>query len=204
MEKFSKFLEKLQNKRSDYVTDPYDQQSMYEDIASNVESLSPEAVAGIAGVESEFGKYQKPLLGGSAKGTFQLMPNTIKYLNARLEKKGSEPEVNPLREEARLTSELMKQHESELKKTLGDEKELTPADFFVKHNLGQGMGRKLLRAPAIEEVGEILPEKVIESNPSIYKGKTKEEALAEIRQRLNKKSNEFKFEDRSPLGFLKD
>lgn len=197
----SKFLEKLFNQRTEYVTDPYDQQSMYEDVAKN-SILTPEEVAGIGGLESEHGKYDKPLEGGRARGTFQLMPSTKKYLKTGLKEQGSEPEVNPLREEARLAAEMMKQNEAEARKTLG--KDPTAVDIFIKHNLGQGMGKKLMRAPAVLPMDEILPEHIIEGNPGLYKDKTKESALKEIQRRLNKKSKEFKFEDRSPLGFLNE
>jgi hypothetical protein len=173
---------------------------MFEDVSKNVEDLSPEDVAGLAGVESEFGKYDKPLTGGSARGTFQLMPNTIRYLKERLEKQGSEPEANPLREEARLAGELMKQHESEL----GENIEPTIDNLYVKHNLGGGAGKKFLKAKSSVPTEEFLSEEVIESNPSIYKDKTKGEAFKEIQRRLKEKRSQFKFEDRSPLGFLKE
>ena len=201
-QKFAKTLQKLMGPEN-YVSDPYDQQSMYEDVAAE-SSLTPEEIAGIAGVESEFGKYDQPLKGGSARGTFQLMPNTIKYLQERLSAQGSEREPNPLREEARLTGELMKQHEKELGKTLGKDSEISPADVYVKHNLGAGMGKKLLKAKGKTSISDILPEKVIEANPSIYKDKNKAQTLEEIQKRLDKKSKEFKFEDRGPLGFLEE
>lgn len=203
-EKFLQMIKKLSEERSEYVTDPYDVQSMYEEIASDNNSLTPRDVAAIGGVESEHGKYQSPLGGGSARGTFQLMPKTIKYLKERLEDKGIPEEINPLREEARLTKELMKQHENELKNTLGKDVAPTVKDLYIKHNLGAGMGKKLLRAPADAPIENILPEKVINSNPSIYKGKTKKSAIEEIQKRLDKKGEEFNFEDRSLLGFLKD
>jgi len=194
-----KFLKKLMGP-DNYVEDPYDQQSMYEDISSS-SSLSPEEIAGIAGVESEFGKYDSPLEGGRARGTFQLMPNTIKYLSERSE---SPREPNPLREEARLMKELMPQHENELKKSLGVEVDITPEQIYVKHNLGSGMGKSLLKAKGATSIEDILPEEIIEANSSIYKGKNKNQVIKEIKKRLNKKSKEFKFEDRSPLGFLED
>lgn len=200
--KLAKTLKKLMGPEN-YVEDPYDQQAMYEDVAAK-SSLTPEQIAGIAGVESEFGKYDKPLKGGSARGTFQLMPNTIKYLQERLSIQGSEREPNPLREEARLTSELMRQHEKELRKTLKGEIEITPEDVYVKHNLGAGMGKKLLKAKDETLTSDILPEKVIEANPSIYKDKNKAQTLKEIQKRLDRKSKEFKFEDRGPLGFLEE
>lgn len=195
-----KFLKKLKGPE-EYVTDPYDQQSMYEEIAAASNSLTPQQVAGLAGVESEFGKYDKPMVGGRARGTFQLMPNTIKYLRERLD---GEQESNPLREEARLMAELIPQHEKELEGTLGKDVEITPADIFVKHNLGAGMGKKLLRAKKNTPVAEILPEHIIEANPSIYKDKTKGTTLEDIQKKLDKKSKQFKFEDRSPLGFLEE
>ncbi len=199
----AKFLKKLRGPE-EYVTDKYDQQSMYEDVAAASESLSPQDVAGIAGVESEFGKYDKPMVGGRARGTFQLMPNTIKYLQERLATEGSEREPNPLREEARLMSELVPQHEAELEKTLGKDAEINPSDIFVKHNLGAGMGKKLLKAKGKTPTSEILPEHVIEANPGIYKDKTKSKTLKDIQKKLDSKSKEFKFEDRSPLGFLEE
>lgn len=200
--KFAKTLQKLIGP-DNYVEDPYDQQSMYEDVAAE-SSLTPEEIAGIAGVESQFGKYNKPLKGGSARGTFQLMPNTVRYLQERLSSKGSERESNPLREEARLTGELMKQHEKELTKTLGKDAEISPTNVYVKHNLGAGMGRKLLRAKGKTPMEEILPEGVIEANPSLYKDRNKAETLEEIQKRLDEKSKEFKFENRGPLGFLEE
>ena len=200
--KFIKTMQKLKGP-DNYFSDPYDQQSMYEDVATK-SSLTPEEIAGIAGVESEFGKYNQPLKGGSARGTFQLMPNTIKYLQERLSSQGSEKETNPLREEARLTGELMKQHEQELGKTLGEDVEISPADVYVKHNLGAGMGKKLLKAKDKTPTQDILPENIIDANPSIYKDKNKAQTLKEIQNRLDKKSKEFKFENRGPLGFLEE
>jgi len=83
--KLIKTLKKLGAERTELVTDPYDQQAMYEEIAAASEFLKPEDIAGLAGVESEFGKYDKPMVGGRARGTFQMMPNTIKYLSERSE-----------------------------------------------------------------------------------------------------------------------
>jgi len=197
--KLAKTLKKLMGP-DNYVEDRYDQQSMYEDIAQS-SSLTPEEIAGFAGIESEFGKYKKPLKGGSARGTFQLMPNTIKYLSERSE---DPREANPLREEARLMKELMPQHEKELRKTLKGEVEITPEDVYVKHNLGSGMGKKLLKAPDNMPIEEILPENVIDANPSIYQGKNKAQALQKIKDKLDSKSKQFKFEDRGPLGFLEE
>lgn len=197
--KLSKTLKKLMGP-SEYVSDPYDQQSMYEEIATSTE-LTPEEIAGIAGVESQFGKYNEPLMGGSARGTFQLMPNTMKYLSERSE---APREANPLREEARLMKELMPQHEKGLQKSLGVEVDITPEQVYVKHNLGQGMGKKLLKAGSKTPIEDILPEQVILANPSIYEGKNKAQVLKEIKKRLNTKSKEFKFEDRGPLGFLEE
>lgn len=195
----SKFLKKLLGPK-ELVTDPYDQQSMYEEIASST-GLSPEDIAGIAGVESEFGKYDKPLSGGSARGTFQMMPTTSKYLAER----SPEPrETNPLREQARLMKELIPQHIQEIQNALGEDTEITPEQIYIKHNLGAGMGKKLLKAKDKTPIEEIISGKVIEANPSIYKGKNKSEVLKEIQKRLNTKSKEFKFEDRSPLGFLEE
>jgi hypothetical protein len=189
---------------SEYVTDPYDQQSMYEDIAKSSESLEPKDIAAIAGVESQFGKYTKPLAGGSARGEFQIMPNTLKYLSERADSKGIPREANPLREQARVMAELIPQHEEELKKTLGPDADISASDIYVKHALGQGMGKKLLKASPDTLAEEILPEKVIAGNPSIYEGKSKSEIMKEIQKRLNKKSTEFKFEKRGPLDFLED
>lgn len=197
--KLAKTLKKLMGPEN-YVEDPYDQQSMYEEIAES-SSLTPEEIAGFAGVESQFGKYNAPLQGGSARGTFQLMPNTIKYLSERSD---SPREANPLREEARLMKELMPQHERELQKSLGAEVEITPEQIYVKHNLGQGMGKKLLKAAEKTQIEDILPEAVIFANPSIYEGKNKKQIMKEIKKRLNTKSKEFKFEDRGPLGFLEE
>ena len=199
--KLLKTLKKLGATREEYVTDPYDQQSMYEDIAASSDNLEPEDIAAIAGVESNFGKNTKNMAGSRASGTFQMMPQTLKYLS---ERSPEAHEANPLREEARLMKELIPQHEKELSITLGPDADISATEVFVKHNLGNGAGKKLLRASKDTPIGEILSEDVIGANPSIYKGKNKSQVLDEIQKRLKKKSSEFKFENRGPLGFLED
>lgn len=155
----------MQNRKATYVEKtPSD---VYRDVGLE-SGLPAEDVAAIGGLESEHGKFDSPIEGGSARGLFQFQPGTAEDLEA-----GSSDSLGDLDTQ----SKLMKLY---LDKNKVDNAE----DAFIKHNLGGTGGAKFMAAPDDALVSDIVPERVIAANP-IYKVKTVGEARKLIKEKLN-------------------
>ena len=141
---------------------------VYKDVGQD-SGLPAEDIAAIGGLESEHGKYNKPMKGGSAEGLFQFQPDTAEHLD-----KGSSKSLDDMNTQ----SKLMKLY---LDKNKVDNVE----DAFVKHNLGPGRGEKFMSAADHELVASVIPANVIRANPSLYNVKTIGEARKKIKDRLN-------------------
>src|SRR5690606_3217422 len=114
---------------------------IYREVAGEFEQFSPEDIAAIGGVESQHGKFNEPLVGGSARGLFQFQPETADYLEP-----GSSESIEDLDTQAK----LMKLY---LQKTGADSIE----DAYTKHNLGPTGGRKFLEASDETPISEVIP-----------------------------------------------
>lgn len=142
---------------------------IYRDVAEGSD-LTAEDVAAIGGIESQHGKFDRPIKGGSARGLFQFQPDTAEYLE-----EGSSEDLHDLDNQAK----LMKLY---LEKNKVDNAE----DAFAKHNLGSSRGQKFMDAPDDALVTDVIPFRVIRANPSIYNVKTIGEARQRIKEKLAK------------------
>lgn len=162
MEKLKKLLE---NRKKTYVErTPND---IYRDVAS-ASNLEPDEVAAIGGVESQHGKFDRPLMGGSAQGLFQFQPDTAEYLSP-----GSSESLSDLDTQSKLMKLYLQKNKVE-----------SAEDAFIKHNLGPTRGAKLLSAPDEALVSSVVPARVIRANPGLYNVKTVGEAKQKIKDKL--------------------
>lgn len=156
----------LQGRKATYVEKtPND---VYREVAENSE-LSPEDVAGIGGVESAHGKFEKPIQGGSARGLFQFQPPTAEDLEP-----GSSASITDMNtQSALMTKYLDKNNQS------------TAEDSYALHNLGPSRGKKFLAADDKELISNVIPARVIRANSGLYGVKTVGEAKVLIKKKLN-------------------
>jgi len=131
-------------------------------------ALTPEEIASIGGVESQHGKYLKPLQGGTATGIFQFQPPTAEDL-----KEGSSESLL----DRNTQSDLMTAY-------LNKNQQTTPESAYAMHNLGPSRGKKFLAADDKDLVSAVIPDRVIRANPGLYKFKTVGEARAAIKKKL--------------------
>jgi len=166
MNKLKKLLE---NRKATYVEKtPND---VYRDVGNETD-LSADDVASIGGIESQHGKFDRPIEGGSARGLFQFQPDTAEYLHP-----GSSDNLNDLNTQSKL-----------MKLYLDKNKVDNPEDAFVKHNLGPGRGQKFMDASDEALISSVIPRRVIRANSGIYGVKTVGEARQKIKDKLKKGS----------------
>lgn len=163
----NKLKKLLSDRKATYVEKtPND---VYRDIASD-NNLSAEDVAGIGGVESQHGKYNKPLKGGSATGLFQFQPVTAEHLEP-----GSSESLNDMNTQTSLMKKYLEKNDTE-----------NVEDAYVKHNLGPSRGKKFMQAQDTDLVSEVIPARVIRANPGLYDVQTVGEARQRIKEKLSK------------------
>lgn len=163
MEKLKKILDK---RKETYVEKtPKD---VYREVAGKSDKLSTEDIAGIGGVESQHGKYNKPLKGGVAEGLFQFQPATAEHLEP-----GSSKTLNDINTQSSLMSKYLEKNKQE-----------NPESAYAMHNLGPTRGSKFNNADDSELVSNVIPSYVIRANPGLYKVKTVGEARELIRKKL--------------------
>lgn len=165
-DKLNKLNKLMSGRKKTYVEKT--PEDVYREVAGNFEHLDPEDIAKIGGVESQHGKYDKPLRGGSATGLFQFQPKTAEYLQPG----SSETLSNPSTQ-----AELMKLY-------LEKNKAQNPEHAYAMHNLGPTGARKFLEASDDESISNIIPRSVIRANPGLYNVKTVGEAKARIKAKL--------------------
>lgn len=163
MEKLKRLLE---SRKKTYVEKT--PEDVYRDVGQST-GIAAEDVAAIGGLESQHGKYDSPLEGGSARGLFQFQPKTAEYLDP-----GSSKSLNDLDTQSKL-----------MKLYLGKNEASGTEDAFIKHNLGKSRGGKFLGAPDDAQVSSVLPQRVIKANPGIYNVKTVGEAKQKIKEKLD-------------------
>lgn len=163
MEKLKRLLE---SRKKTYVEKtPND---IYRDVSEQT-PLSADDVAAIGGLESQHGKFDRPLQGGSAQGLFQFQPETAEYLD-----EGSSENLSDLDTQSKL-----------MKLYLNKNKVENAEDAFAKHNLGPSRGQKFMEASDDALVSSVIPARVIRANPSIYNVKTVGEAKQKIKEKLD-------------------
>lgn len=155
----------LENRNKTYVEKtPND---VYRDVGHESE-LSAEDVAAIGGLESQHGKFNKQMEGGSAQGLFQFQPGTAEHLEP-----GSSESLDDLDTQSKLMKLYLKENKVD-----------TAEDAFVKHNLGASRGSKFMQAPDDAPITSVLPARVIRSNSGLYGVKTVGEARQKIKNKL--------------------
>jgi hypothetical protein len=140
---------------------------VYADVASG-SGLSAEDIEKIGKVESQHGKFDKPIQGGSARGLFQFQPNTAEELQP-----GSSESLSDMNTQAEL-----------MKKYLALTQPESVEDAYAMHNLGKTGGRRLIDSPDEALVSRVLSRQAIKGNKGLYGGKTIGEAKAKIKKKL--------------------
>lgn len=164
--KYNKLEELLKPRKATYVEKtPND---VYREVANNFEQFEPSDIAAIGGVESQHGKYDEPIKGGSARGLFQFQPPTAEYLQP-----GSSETIKDINTQSELMTKYLKKNEQE-----------KPEDAYVMHNLGKNRGSKFLGASDDTLIQKVIPARVIRANPGLYNVKTVGEAREKIKQKL--------------------
>jgi hypothetical protein len=155
----------MQNRKATYVEKtPSD---VYRDVGLD-SGLPAEDVAAIGGLESQHGKFNSPLEGGSAEGLFQFQPETAEDLET-----GSSDSLGDLDTQSKLMKLSLEKGNTE-----------NVEDAFVKHNLGNSRGSKFMSAPDDALVASVIPRRVIAANAGLYGVKTVGEARQRIKQKL--------------------
>lgn len=140
---------------------------VYRDVAEG-SALSADEVAAIGGLESQHGKFDRPLKGGSARGLFQFQPETAEHLE-----EGSSEDLHDLDTQAKLMKLYLEKNKVE-----------NVEDAFTKHNLGPGRGSKFIDAPDDTPIIDVIPFRIIRANPGLYNVKTVGEARQKIKEKL--------------------
>lgn len=143
-------------------------EDVYREVAHNFDQFSPEDIAAIGGVESQHGKYSKPLQGGSARGIFQFQPQTAEYLQP-----GSSESLLDRNTQAEL-----------LKKYLEKMNAASIEDAYAMHNLGPTRGGKLIQASDEDQIKDLIPKHIVRANPGLYNVKTAGAAKSRIADKL--------------------
>lgn len=161
-------------------------EDVYNEVSKDSE-FSPEDIAKIGGVESQHGKYNKPLKGGSARGLFQFQPETAEDLIP-----GSSESLDDMNTQAKLMKEYLRKN-----------KQKSIEDAYMYHQLGPGRGKKLIDAEGDADIKSVIPKSVIRANPSLYEGETVDDARKAIQKKLDKGAEDANLY-KDPLGqFIK-
>jgi|GEM_PF-3171131 hypothetical protein len=156
---------------------------------SHSTKLSKEEAAMIGGLESQHGKYEKNMGGGSASGIMQVMPNLAKMIRP-----GSEKRIMDRNVQQELASDIINMNEPTIKQIAAQSnKTADVVDRYALYNLGKGRGRKFLEASDDTPIEKILPAAIIKANPKLYKHKTVGDAKKAMKVALTEggKTNEF-------------
>lgn len=183
-DKFKKLLESMD--RPNYVEKTIE--DVYHDIASQTD-LTPREVAMIGGVESQHGKYEDNMGGGSASGIMQVMPNLAKIIRP-----GSENTIKDRNTQAALASDIINYNSPTIKQIAASNKNSPSVeDQYALYNLGKGRGKEFVKAPDEELIENVLPANVIKSNPKLYRYKTVGKSKEALRKFLKERGEEFNF-----------
>lgn len=171
-----KLLELLNQKRQGTYVEKLPQ-DVYREVAEEFEQFEPEDIAKIGGIESQHGKYNKPLQGGSARGLFQFQPETAEFLIP-----GSSESLDDMNTQAELMKEYLRRN-----------KQQKIEDAYMMHQLGPSRGKKLIQAEDEQSIKDVIPARIRKANPSLYEGDTVEDAKETIQKKLDEGSKSIKF-----------
>lgn len=135
---FKRLMQKLQPYKgpSEYVSDPYDQNALAEEVSDSSLQLSPEDVHKILNAESTGGQnLQNP--DSSAKGNFQIIDKTRNEAIEELKKQGNTDfPANPLRLDAMLMKHLVGKSENALLNSQNGPKDPNLENMYLAHHFG--------------------------------------------------------------------
>lgn len=149
MEKFNKLLAKLKpyNGPSEYVTDKYNPEDMYQEVSDASKQLSPEDIAKLHNAESTMGQNQSNPL-SSAAGNFHIIDSTREEALKRLKEQGIDDLlVNPDRKDALLLKNLIQNSENKLENARTGPKEPNIENIYMMHQKGTTGALKALNDP---------------------------------------------------------
>lgn len=152
---------------------------------SKATNIPKEEVAMIGGLESQHGKYEDNMAGGSAEGLMQIMPRLAESMRP-----GSSQNLSDRNTQQELASDILNTNESSIRKLKQDS---DIVDKYLMYNLGSGAGKSFLKADINQPVSEVLPAKVIKSNPGLYEGKTVGETRSALKELLKSRGKEVEF-----------
>lgn len=153
MENFKRLLAKLQPNKgpSEYVTDKYSPEDMYQEVSDATEQLTPEDVAKIHNAESTMGQNQQNPL-SSAKGNFHFIDSTRNQTLQDLKDQGiDELPVNPLRKDALLMKSLINRDENSLINSSTGPKDPDLKNLYLMHKYGTTGALRALNDPESED-----------------------------------------------------
>jgi hypothetical protein len=152
MGKFKKLLDKLRpNTREEYVSDPYDEQDMVEEVAKASKQLNTDDINRIFDAESTKGSQLVNKQGSSAKGNFQFTDGTRKHVLDKLKKQENvEIPVNPLRKDALLMKTYLKENENVLSNSKNGPLEPDLENLYMAHHYGAQGALNMINDPESE------------------------------------------------------
>lgn len=162
----SKLKELLKKREATYVEKT--PQDVYRDVAHDFDNLTPEDIAAIGKLESEHGKYQEPLQGGSARGLFQFQPNSAEHLIP-----GSSESLSDRNTQAEL-----------LKKNLKHNAPESVEDAYLMHNLGRSGGKRIINADDEVKLKKLISNSALKGNSGLY-GEAK--TVGDVKEKIKKK-----------------
>lgn len=145
-------------------------QDVYRDVAHNFDQFEPDDIAKIGGLESQHGKFDKPLQGGSARGLFQFQPETAEHLIP-----GSSESLSDMNTQAELMKEYLRRNDQD-----------TIEDAYTLHNLGATGGKKLLNADDEAPIESAVSRQARAGNKGLYQGKN----VGDVKKTIQKKLDE--------------
>lgn len=138
MGNFNKLLAKLRPiTREEYVSDPYNEQDMVDEVANASKQLDSNDINRIFDAESSKGSQLVNKRGSSAKGNFQFIDKTRKHILDKLKKdENTEIPVNPLRKDALLMKTYLKEHENALLNSKNGPIDPDLENLYMAHHYG--------------------------------------------------------------------
>lgn len=153
--------------------------------------LSPDTVERILRAENAKLDPKASPDSSSAFGLFQTTEGTWKALGGDPEKK------TDVKEQIRVGLNLIEDNETKLGEALG--RQPTPGESYTAHVLGLGTGLKVINADPGANVEEIVGEKVVKANPTLFKGKTVAQATDILGKKVGYSPTKVEDVERAPM-----
>lgn len=158
--------------------------------------LSPDTVERILRAENAKLDPKASPDSSSAFGLFQTTEGTWKALGGDPEKK------TDVKEQIRVGLNLIEDNETKLGEALG--RQPTPGESYTAHVLGLGTGLKVINADPGADVEEIVGEKVVKANPTLFKGKTVAQATDILGKKVGYSPTKVEDVERAPMVMGED